>query len=69
MMLGTNGMERKKDKKKIYCKNNICPCNNVNSDDGTASSEDYYCLSDFCEYPGAWMEVSLTNESNSEHSK
>ena len=53
-MLGTNGMEQKKDKKKIYCKNNICPCNNANGDDSTAPLEDYYCLSEFCEYPGAW---------------
>ena len=58
-------MERKKDKKKILCKNSMCPCNNTNGDDGTASLKDYYCLSEFCEYPGACIEVSLTNESNS----
>ena len=40
------------------------PCNNTNGADGTASLKDYYCLSDFCEYPGACMEVILINESN-----
>ena len=52
-------MKQEKDKKKLFCKNIMCPCNNANGDDGTASSEDYYCLSDFCEYQGAWMEVEL----------
>ena len=42
--------------KKIFCKNNMCPCNNANGDDGTASLEDYYCLCDFCEYPDAWRQ-------------
>ena len=58
-------MEQKKDKNKIYCKNGMCPCNNTNGDDGTASLEDFYCLSKFCEYPGACMSASSTNESNS----
>ena len=45
----------KKDKKKLFCKNIMCPCNNAGGDDGTAPLEEYYCLTDFCEYPGAWM--------------
>ena len=52
-------MEQKKDTKKLFCKNIMCPCNNAGGDDGTAPLEEYYCLSDFCEYPGAWMEVEL----------
>ena len=55
----------KKDKKKLFCKNIMCPCNNAEGDDGTAPLEEYYCLSDFCEYPSAWMAVELTNEPNS----
>ena len=51
-------MERKKDKKKLFCKNIMCPCNNAVGDDDTASPE-YYCLSGFCEYPSAWMEVEI----------
>ena len=43
----------------------MCPYNDAGGDDGTAPLEEHYCLSDFCEYPGACMEVSLTNESNS----
>ena len=62
-------MEQKKDTKKLFCKNIMCPCNNAGGDDGTALLEEYYCLSDFCEYPGACIEVSLTNESNPKHSK
>ena len=62
-------MEREKDKKKLFCKNVMCPCNNAGGDDGTAPLEEYYCLTGFCEYPGAWMEVELINELNSEHSK
>lgn len=60
-------MKHEKDKKKLFCKNVMCPCNNAVGDDGTgtASPEYYYCLSGFCEYPGAWMEVELTNEPNS----
>ena len=52
-------MEREKDTKKLFCKNVMCPCNNAVGDDGTASTEYYYCLSGFCEYPGAWMKVEL----------
>ena len=48
-------MEEEKDKKKLFCKNIMCPCNNAEGDDGTASLEEHYCLSGFCEYPGAWM--------------
>lgn len=47
-------MAQGKIQKKIFCKNNMCPCNNANGDDGTASLEDYYCLCDFCKYIGAW---------------
>ena len=47
-------MEYKKDTNKILCKNNMCPCNNAEGADGTASLEDYYCLCDFCKYTGAW---------------
>ena len=52
-------MEHKKGKKKLFCKNIMCPCNNAGGDDGTAPLEEYYCLNGFCEYPGAWMEVEL----------
>ena len=45
------------EKKKLFCKNIMCPCNNAGGDDGTAPLEEHYCLSGFCEYPGAWMEV------------
>ena len=62
-------MKHEKDKKKLFCKNVMCPCNNAGGDDGTAPLEEYYCLTGFCEYPGAWMEVELSNEPNSEHSK
>ena len=57
-------MKHEKDKKKLFCKNVMCPCNNAGGDDGTAPLEYYYCLSGFCEYPSAWMEVEL-NELNS----
>lgn len=50
-------MKQEKDKKKLFCKNIMCPCNNANGDDGTASSEEYYCLCEFCEYPSAWMKI------------
>ena len=62
-------MKHEKDKKKLFCKNIMCPCNNAGGDDGTAPLEESYCLTSFCEYPGAWMEVELINELNSEHSK
>ena len=52
-------MEHKKDKKKLFCKNIMCPCNNASGDDGTTPLEEYYCLTGFCEYPSAWMEVEL----------
>ena len=52
-------MKHEKDKKKLFCKNVMCPCNNAGCDDGTAPLEEYYCLSGFCEYPSAWMEVEL----------
>ena len=52
-------MEHEKDKKKLFCKNIMCPCNNAVGDDGTEPLEEHYCLSGFCEYPGAWMEVEL----------
>ena len=58
-------MEHEKDKKKLFCKNIMCPCNNAGGDDGTTPLEEYYCLSDFCEYPSALMEVELINEPNS----
>ena len=32
-------MAEGKIQKKIFCKNNMCPCNNANGDDGTASLE------------------------------
>ena len=48
------GMKHEKDKKKLFCKNILCPCNNAGGDDGTAPLEEHYCLSGFCEYPGAW---------------
>ena len=48
------GMKHEKDKKKLFCKNILCPCNNAGGDDGTVPLEEYYCLSGFCEYPGAW---------------
>ena len=47
--------KHEKDKKKLFCKNIMCPCNNAEGDDGTAPLEEYYCLSGFCEYPAAWM--------------
>ena len=47
-------MEHEKDKKKLFCKNIMCPCNNTGGDDGTAPLEEHYCLTGFCEYPGAW---------------
>ena len=47
-------MKHEKETKKIFCKNIMCPCNNANGDDGTASSEVYYCLNGFCEYPIAY---------------
>ena len=53
------GMKHEKDKKKLFCKNIMCPCNNAEGDDGTAPLDEYYCLSGFCEYPSAWMEVEL----------
>ena len=53
------GMKHEKDKKKLFCKNVMCPCNNAGADDGTAPLEEHYCLSGFCEYPGAWMKVEL----------
>ena len=43
-------MEHEKDKKKLFCKNIMCPCNNAEGDDGTAPLEEHYCLSGFCEY-------------------
>ena len=49
--------KHEKDKKKLFYKNIMCPCNNAEGDDGTAPLEEYYCLSGFCEYPGAWIEV------------
>ena len=52
-------MEHKKGKKKLFCKNIMCPCNNARGDDGTAPLQEYYCLNGFCEYPGALMEVEL----------
>ena len=58
-------MKHEKDKKKLFCKNVMCPCNNAEGDDGTAPLEEHYCLSDFCEYPCAWMKVELINEPNS----
>ena len=58
-------MEHKKDKKKLFCKNIMCPCNNSGCDDDTAALEEHYCLSGFCEYPSAWMAVELINEPNS----
>ena len=51
--------KHEKDKKKLFCKNIMCPCNNAGGDDGTAPLEEHYCLSGFCEYPGAWMKVEL----------
>ena len=57
--------KHEKDTKKLFCKNIMCPCNNAGGDDGTAPLEEYYCLSDFCEYPSALMEVELINEPNS----
>ena len=50
-------MEQKKDTKKLFCKNVMCPCNNAEGDDGTTPLEEYYCLSGCCEYPGAWMDI------------
>ena len=55
--INSSDKNTKKDKKKLFCKNIMCPCNNAEGDDGTASLEEHYCLSGFCEYPGAWMEV------------
>lgn len=46
--------KHEKDKKKLFCKNILCPCNNAGGDDGTAPLEEHYCLNGFCEYPGAW---------------
>ena len=61
--------KHEKDKKKLFCKNILCPCNNAGGDDGTEKKKKNYCLSGFCEYPGAWMEVELTNELNSKKKK
>ena len=63
--INSSDKNTKKDKKKLFCKNIMCPCNNAEGDDGTAPLEEYYCLSDFCEYPSAWMAVELINEPNS----
>ena len=57
--INSSDKNTKKDKKKLFCKNIMCPCNNAGGDDGTAPLEEHYCLSGFCEYPGAWMEVEL----------
>ena len=58
-------MEHEKDKKKLFCKNIMCPCNNAEGDDGTAPLEEYYCLSGFFFFSSAWMAVELINEPNS----
>ena len=54
MKLSSGLFKHEKDKKKLFCKNIMCPCNNAGGDDGTAPLEEYYCLTGFCEYPGAW---------------
>ena len=53
--INSSDKNTKKDKKKLFCKNIMCPCNNAEGDDGITPLEEYYCLSGFCEYPGAWM--------------
>ena len=47
-------MKHEKDKKKLFCKNIMCPCNNAGGDDGTAPLEEHYCLNGFCEYPSVY---------------